>query len=216
MFGAAIAFIALGTSLYQAKPPFYDEIQTFLKADRQAPPAKGQILFVGSSSFAMWTNVQKDFPSHKIINRGFGGSSLPDVIRYADQIIFPYKPKQIVIYCGENDLAGDDKPSAYIVARRFDALHTLIRRKMPTVPLVYVSMKPSPSRRNLMAKEIAANRWIREGLSKDKHATYVDVFTPMLDSTGRPISEIFGPDELHMNEKGYAIWVKILEPVLLP
>ncbi len=107
---------------------------------------------MGSSSFRMWKNVQQDFPGYTIINRGFGGSSLPDVINYADEIIFPYEPKQIVIYCGENDLAASDTVTAQMVVDRFKALFFLIRDRMPDVPVVFVSIKPSPSREKLWPK----------------------------------------------------------------
>ena len=90
------------------QPPFYNDIQNFKKQDSINPPPQHAILFVGSSSFTKWTDVQSYFPGYTILNRGFGGSSLPDVIRYANDIIFPYHPKEIVIYCGENDFAGDD------------------------------------------------------------------------------------------------------------
>ena len=83
----------------KAQAPFYNDIQQFKKQDSIHFPGKQQILFVGSSSFTKWTDIQDYFPSYPIINRGFGGSSLPDVIHYADDIIFPYQPKQIIIYC---------------------------------------------------------------------------------------------------------------------
>src|SRR5919202_6508982 len=88
------------------QPPFWDEIQAFKKQDSLHTPPKHAIVFVGSSSFQKWKDVQDYFPGYKIINRGFGGSSLPDVIRYADDVIIPYQPKQVVIYCGDNDLAS--------------------------------------------------------------------------------------------------------------
>ena len=101
-----LAALAVAGASYAQKPAFYDEIQSFRKQDSVSMPAKNSILFVGSSSFRMWTNIKEDFRMHSVINRGFGGSSLPDVIRYADQIIFPYQPAQVIIYCGDNDLAA--------------------------------------------------------------------------------------------------------------
>lgn len=211
MVHAALFWLAL----QQTKPPFYDDIQAFLKQDQANPPAKGQILFVGSSSFTRWTDVQKDFPDYKILNRGFGGSSLTDVIRYADQIIFPYRPKQIVIYCGENDLAADASLPAYKVYNRFRELFRLIRAKLPSVPIAYVSMKPSPSRTYLLPKMIAGNGWIKDFLKSQPNTKFIDVFPLMTDAVGHPDPELFGPDMLHMNKRGYAIWIREIEPILL-
>ena len=112
------------------QPAFWDDIQAFKKQDSVSFPPKNAILFIGSSSFTKWTDVQKYFPGYTIINRGFGGSSLPDLIRYANEIVFPYQPKQIVIYCGENDLARSDTVTAELVVKRFRQLFTIIRNKL--------------------------------------------------------------------------------------
>ena len=113
-----------------AHPPFWADIQNFKKQDSVSFPSKNAILFIGSSSFTKWKDVQDYFPGYTIINRGFGGSTLLDQIRYANDIIFPYEPKQIVIYCGENDLASSDTVTAEMVVDRFKELYKMIRNKM--------------------------------------------------------------------------------------
>ncbi len=199
----------------QQNEPFYSDIQSFKKHDSaQFPPAHA-ILFVGSSSFTKWTDVQDYFPGYTIINRGFGGSSLPDVIRYADDIIFPYNPKQIVIYCGENDLAASDTVTANMVFSRFTQLFDLIRNKMPKVPIAFISLKPSPSRANLMNKMTDANTMIKDFLKNKNNTAFIDVYSKMLNADGTPVKDIFLDDNLHMNTKGYAIWKKIITPFLV-
>jgi lysophospholipase L1-like esterase len=195
--------------------PFWNDIQSFKQKDSmQAPPANA-ILFVGSSSFTMWRDVQDYFPGYTIINRGFGGSSLPDVIRYAGDVIYPYKPKQIVIYCGENDLAGDEKISGQTVFERFKILFAMIRNEFKNVPIAYISMKPSPSRQKLFPKMIAGNNLIKDFLKKKKNAVFIDVYSKMLNSDGTPMVDIFLEDNLHMNKNGYAIWQKEIQPFLI-
>ena len=194
--------------------PFANEINAFKKQDSANFPPKGAILFVGSSSFRFWTDLNHYFPGYTIINRGFGGSSFPDVIRYADDIIFPYQPKQIVIYCGDNDFSFSDTVSSQTVFNRFKQLFQLIRKNMPGENIVFVSMKPSPSRVRQMAREEETNGWIKQFLSEQKNTGFVDVYHSMLDASGKPISEIFRSDSLHMNEKGYAIWQKLIKPYL--
>lgn len=195
--------------------PFWEDIQNFKKQDSIHFPPKNAILFVGSSSFTKWTDVQNYFPGYKIINRGFGGSSLPDVIRYGDDIIFPYHPKQIVIYCGENDLAASDTATSQIVFNRFKELFVLIRKKLPQVPIVFISLKPSPGRIMLMPKMVSANEMIKKFLSKKSNTGFVDVYHKMLKADGTPIDDIFLEDKLHMNAKGYGIWQKEIQPYLL-
>jgi lysophospholipase L1-like esterase len=199
----------------QQHPAFWDEIQNFKKQDSINPPPKNAILFVGSSSFRKWEDVQKYFPGYKIINRGFGGSSLPDMIRYAGDIIFPYHPKEIVIYCGENDLAAADTVTSQMVFERFKKLFVLIRKKLPKVPIVFISIKPSPSRQHLMPKMVSANMIIKNYLAKNTNTTFVDVYHKMLKTDGTPMDDIFLEDKLHMTPKGYAIWKKAIQPYLL-
>lgn len=198
-----------------AKPPFWQDIQSFRHRDSvQLPPAK-PILFVGSSSFTKWTDVQNYFPGYTILNRGFGGSMLTDLLRYEEDVIFKYDPKQIVIYCGENDLAASDTVTSRIVFDRFKNLYSEIRAVYPNVPVVFVSLKPSPSRWQLKEKEIAANNMIEKYLKKEKSAQFVSVWKAMLGDDGKPKPEIFIEDNLHMNAQGYVIWQKILQPYLV-
>jgi lysophospholipase L1-like esterase len=197
------------------QPPFYADIQAFKKQDSIHAPLSHPILLVGSSSFTKWQDVQTYFPGYVIVNRGFGGSTLLDLIRYADEIIFPYQPKQILIYCGENDLAASDTVSAKIVAGRFKTLFDIIRAKMPTTPVAFISLKPSPSRQHLMAKMEAVNKEIKKYLKGKAHTAFIDVYHAMLTREGLPMPQLFIEDNLHMNAQGYAIWKKLIEPYLL-
>lgn len=211
-----VALLLLSTFLkVLAQPAFQNEIQAFKKQDSISPPPKNAILFTGSSSFRKWTDVQTHFPGFTIINRGFGGSVLPDVIRYANDIIIPYRPKQVLIYCGDNDLASSDSITPQIVAARFIQLFNVIRTALPKTRVSFVSIKPSPSRERLMPKMKHANLLIKSFLKKQKNTSYVDVFTPMLLLNGKPKPELFLEDKLHMNEKGYVIWQKAIQPHLI-
>lgn len=214
LFSAFILFI-LTQSGHAQKPDFWDDIEAFRKRDSIEMPAPNQVLFVGSSSFTLWTDVQKYFPSVPIINRGFGGSSLADLLRYKEEVIFKYKPKQVVMYCGENDFAASDTVSVQTVVNRFRQLFGFTRQRLGNISFVYVSMKPSPSRKHLMPKFARANAEIRGFLKKYKNTIFVDVYRSMLKPDGSPMTDIFLEDNLHMNAKGYAIWQKLLAPHLL-
>ena len=199
----------------QQCPPFWDDILFFRKKDSIQFPPKNAILFIGSSSFKNWTDVQDYFPGYTIINRGFGGSTLKDVTRYVYDILLPYQPKQLVIYCGENDLASAENPSAMDVVLRFKTLYGIVRQNLPNTVVHYISMKPSPSRKHLLLKMQEANKQIETFLKKEKKAGFINVYNAMLDATGEPKREIFLEDQLHMNASGYAIWKKIIQPYLL-
>ena len=196
------------------QPPFWNDIQNFKKQDSISFPPKKAILFIGSSSFTKWTDVQNYFPGYTIVNRGFGGSTLLDQIRYANDVIFPYEPKQIVIYCGENDLASSDTVTAAMVVDRFKQLYQMIRAKTEA-PIAFISLKPSPSRKHLFPKMKESNQQIRDFLATQANTSFIDVNTKMLNASGEPMSEVFLEDSLHMNAKGYAIWQKEIQPILL-
>lgn len=191
---------------------FQKEINEFKEKDKKSFPPKDAILFVGSSSFTKWTDVQDYFPSYPIINRGFGGSVLNDVIGYANDIIIPYHPRQVVIYCGDNDIA--DGAKAPDVLKRFTDLFNIIRTGLPQASVVYISIKPSPSRARLMPVMEEANAAIRKFLSGYPATGYVDVYHPMLTDAGNPKPEIFLGDSLHMNAQGYKIWQQAITPFL--
>lgn len=212
-----VLFVFLCVNLFaqNIKPAFWNDIQQFRKLDSVQHPPSHAILFVGSSSFTKWTDVQNYFPGYTIINRGFGGSTLSDVLRYEEDVIFKYDPKQIVIYCGENDIASSDTVTAAAVANRFKTLFSEIRAVYPNVPIVYISMKPSPSRWQLKGKFIQANNLIENFLKKQNNAKFVSVWKAMLGPNGKPRQELFIEDNLHMNAKGYAIWQKLIQPQLI-
>jgi lysophospholipase L1-like esterase len=206
--------ICILASVQSFAQPFADEIQAFKNQDKTTPPPNNAILFVGSSSFRKWTDVSNYFPGDTIINRGFGGSSFPDVIRYTKDIIIPYHPKQVVIYCGDNDLASSDAITADSVFERFRTLFEAIRVGLPGENIVFVSIKPCPSRARLKDKMEKANLLIQTYLSIEPNTAFVDVYHKMLNPDGSIMTDIFLEDNLHMNAKGYAIWQKEILPYL--
>jgi lysophospholipase L1-like esterase len=210
-----ILFLSGNLFAQDTKPPYYNDVQAFKKQDSVSFPKKNAILLIGSSSFTMWKDVQEYFPNYTIINRGFGGSELKDQLRYVKEIVYPYQPKQIIIYCGENDLASSDTVTAKMVFKRFTQLYYLLKNKLPNVSIIYVSMKPSPSRQLLMGKMREGNTLIRNFLKTKKKTGFVDVYKEMIDDEGKPVAELFLEDNLHMNKQGYAIWKKAIEPFLL-
>ena len=178
-------------------------------------PPKNAILFIGSSSFTKWTDVQNYFPGYTIINRGFGGSTLPEVSDYVEDNIAQYHPKQVVIYCGENDLASSDTVTPMVVFNRFKQLFKIIRSKAGEINITFVSIKPSPVRKSLQLKVEKANELISGFLKSRSGTGFVDVYHPMLFKDRAINGSIFTSDSLHMNPKGYAIWQKVMQPFLL-
>jgi lysophospholipase L1-like esterase len=189
--------------------PFKQEVLQFKKSDSIVMPPKGQIVFAGSSSFTKWKDVAMYFPGYPIINRGFGGATLVDLIYYVDEAIIKYQPSQVFIYCGENDMADVDTVSPATVLLRFKTLHTILLKKLPrATKIIFVSLKPSVARWHLETKFIEANKLIEGYIATQKNMQYLDVHTAMLDEKKEVLKDIFIADQLHMNPKGYLIWQK--------
>lgn len=207
-----IPVLALNT-LAQEKQPFQDDVNAIKAYDRiYAPPAE-PILFIGSSSIRLWVDFTKTFKDYTVLNRAIGGAVTADVDRYLEDLVFSYHPKQLVIYVGENDLLN--APDAETVFSNFQKLYTDIRAKLPNTPIIYISIKGSPSRKEYQAKALEANRLINAYIKGQTHITFVDVYQPMLDNSGNMQPHLFKKDMLHMNASGYAIWNKLVLPLLL-
>ncbi|MEO6288036.1 MAG: GDSL-type esterase/lipase family protein [Dyadobacter sp.] len=187
-------------------------IVAYEKQDAEKMPAPGGIVFTGSSSFTKWQSAAEDLAPLPIINRGFGGSTLPEVIYYADRTVTKYKPKTVVIYC-ENDMFGSKPKTPEQVRDAYVTLVKQIRQKQPDVQLYGMSLKPSPSRWARKDEVIKANKLIQDYIKTDKKHGYIDVWPVMLKN-GRPDGSIFLGDSLHMNGEGYKRWVKVLKPIL--
>ncbi len=199
----------------KAAAPTADRWETAIRAfeaeDQKAFPPKGGIVFVGSSSIRLW-DVEKSFPGLGVLNRGFGGSQLADAVQYADRIVTPYQPRTVVLYAGDNDLAAGKSPQQILEDyRQFVAkVHT----KLPDARIIYLGIKPSLKRWKLIDKVRATNALIRDDAARDPRLVFVDVEKPMLGPDGRPRPELFLPDGLHLNAKGYELWTALLRPHL--
>ena len=188
-----------------------EEMNAFEVLDGEAPMQNG-ILFTGSSSIRFWKDPVKDFNNDKILNRGFGGSQIIDLIENFDQIILKYQPEKIVIYSGDNDV--DSGKSAEIVYGDFCTLFGMIKAKLPDTKVVYIAIKPSISRWEKVLEMNKANIMINEFMNRQFNGVFVDIFSPMIGLDGKPMQELFIKDGLHMSDKGYQLWTEILSPYI--
>jgi lysophospholipase L1-like esterase len=191
-----------------ASAPFEDEIAQFEASDKVSPPAKGGVVFVGSSSIRLWPNLKADFPGVNVVQRGFGGSELWQVVDYAPRIVLPYCPKRIVVYAGDNDLAAGRTPEQ--VLDDYKDFVALVRGSLPQTRIAFVAIKPSGSRWALADKMRRTNQLVRNYSSRDPKLAFIDAFTPMLGRDGAPRGDLFVADSLHMNARGYAVWRDLL------
>lgn len=199
-------------SVYERDTLWRQDIERFKEWDEENPPEKGGILFIGSSSFRAWDSLEDDFSDYNILNRAFGGSHLIDLIWYFEDIVLPSRPCQIIVYEGDNDIAAGKSPDAYL--EDVITFVRLVELHLPGTIIDFVSTKPSPARKEWSDDYRQANQLVRAFSMKQPNVRYIDVEQLMYDQGGNIIEEIFIQDRLHMNEKGYDIWEKVIGPYL--
>jgi lysophospholipase L1-like esterase len=187
-------------------------IQKFEKSDQETPPPPEVNLFVGSSSIVM-LDVVRLFPEYKVLNRGFGGSQFSDLLYYVNRVVTPYKPAKIFIYEGDNDIFLGENPKN--ILKEAKKVRKIIAKKLPGVPVVFISAKPSVARWKLKEQYESFNRGLKKYAKRAKLTGYADVWSPMLDQSGKVFTHIFREDGLHMNDEGYKIWQAVLNPYLV-
>jgi lysophospholipase L1-like esterase len=186
----------------------------FAATDRAAPPPPGGVLFVGSSSIRLWQNLEQQFKAQPVVlKRGFGGSRLSDCVTYLNRLVISYRPRLVLLYAGDNDIAAGSGPAE--VLHRFAAFAKGVHVALPATRIAYISIKPSPARRALLPRIREANDLIHDYIDHHAGLEYIDVHTPMLDTAGQPRAELFRPDRLHLNDAGYALWQRVIEPYVV-
>jgi lysophospholipase L1-like esterase len=170
------------------------------------------IVFTGSSTIRMWKSLQEDFPEHKVINAGFGGSQSSDLLFYLNELVLDYKPSKVFIYEGDNDLSGGKSVEEILV--NYNLITSKIHRALPETEIILISPKPSVSRWELADEYLELNKNLKKSTKGKNYLKYADLWKPMLNKDKEPMKDIFLKDNLHMNEKGYAIWAKTIKKFL--
>jgi lysophospholipase L1-like esterase len=191
---------------------FEKEIAAYEAADRANPPAKGGIVFTGSSTIRRWTTLAADFPGVNVLNRGFGGCQIEDCTYFADRILFPYEPKMIVLRAGGNDIHAGK--SAERVFEDWKAFVAKVRSKMPDVPIVFIGLAPAPSRWSERDANKALNDLVKAHASSEPNLKFVDGYDMTVTPDGQAREDLFVKDRLHFNEVGYKLLVERVRPAL--
>ncbi len=191
--------------------PWEAAVAAIERHDEKHPPPHNGIVFVGSSSIRFW-KLEKYFPNQDVINRGFGGSYISDSVYFAERLVLKHKPRTIVLYAGDNDLAAGKSPeTVFGDLKQFDQkIHTAL----PAARILVISVKPCRLRAKLIDKVRQTNELIEAHCKKDERLVYVDVFHPMLEKDGKPRKELFIFDGLHLNTAGYKLWASLVSPHL--
>jgi lysophospholipase L1-like esterase len=210
-------FVALGGAMALAQTNrdftrWEKEISTYEQADRTNPPPKGAVLFIGSSTVRLWKSLAQDFPDHRVINRGFGGSQIVDATYFAERLIFPHQPRTIFLRSGGNDLWSGKSPET--VFADFKEFVRKVHAKLPGTEVVFISLCPSVARWKQAEKEKALNTLVQEFVRQTPRVKYVETYAMSLGTDGQPRPELFVADKLHFNAEGYKLLAELVRPHL--
>lgn len=213
---AVISFASTSFAKDEVKPTenkYESTFKKFEKQDAENPPKTGGVLFLGSSSIRMW-DLEKwfDCPSHTMINRGFGGSMTSDVLYFFDRIIPVYKPKTIVFYCGDNDIARKKSPEE--VLKDFDTFWARTKKELPQCHLLYVPVKQSFAREKMWDEMMKVNEGIQKRAARITTLHYCDTIPLLLNEEGQLDRKYFLKDGLHLSDAGYEKWTKLVKSYL--
>lgn len=219
LFGSLLLTSGCQTPRLVSLPPlaptnrWAKEIAAFDANDATNPPLRRPIVFTGSSSIRLWKDLPRDYPGLRVMNRGFGGSQLSDVQEHFERLILRYHPRQVVLYAGANDIAA--KKSAETVLADLKAVVNRIHRELPHTKVAFISIALNPARWEQRDAVRAANAAVAEFMAQDPRRQFIDVTSAMLGPDGQPKPEIFVADRLHMNRKGYELWVPLVRAALV-
>ncbi|MCR9276802.1 MAG: GDSL-type esterase/lipase family protein [Pseudomonadaceae bacterium] len=195
-------------------PKLWDAtIRGFALEDEIIGPQHGAIVATGSSSMRFWDNrIEEDLAPLTIISRGFGGSNMNDVLHHLDTLVLNHKPRAVLLYEGDNDVAQGVDTDTIIATftRAFERIHA----QDDAVRIYVLSAKPSIARLAMWPAMVAVNERLAKLANADERITYIDVATPMLNADGTPNEALFVSDMLHMNQRGYDIWRDTVAPIL--
>jgi hypothetical protein len=190
-------------------PHYEGEVADLVRRREAAEPiAPGVAVFYGSSSIRLWNSLAEDFFDIPVLNMGFGGSTLAACAYYFERVIVPCKPHTLVCYAGENDIGDGVKPEGVVAS--FCSLQHKVTQHLGDIPFVYLSVKPSPARWNVIDRIREVNRRIAEEVKHRETSYFLDVHTPMLRDDGTPRRELWTEDNIHMNSLGYHVWWQVI------
>ncbi len=207
-------FVSILKSVRGDPDAWETSIQKFEAQDQLHPPMKNAIVFTGSSSFTLWSTLEQDMAPLPVINRGFGGARMPDMLHYMERIVLPYQPRAIVLFAGTNDISGTKPANAQQIYDGYLAFVQRVQEALPETIIYFVAITPTPSRWKYWSIASEANRLIQEHMQSDPRLRFIDLTDHLLGADGKPDRSLYRIDRLHPNTKGYVKWTAVIKPRL--
>jgi hypothetical protein len=187
-----------------------NDIREFEQLDKSVKYSPEAIMVAGSSSIKLWATLETDMYPYPVIQRGYGGARLSDFAVYADRIFAPHPCRAIVIFIANDITGGDSDKSPREVAELFRYLVKIIRKTHPDTPVFWIAVTPTAARWSVWDKIQEVNTRISDICDDDDNTWFIRTDFAFLDANGKPRTELFIEDKLHLNRQGYAVWTEIV------
>ena len=207
-----VGLVSTATAQRSSDPTRWADAIAAFDADAASRP-EGAIVLTGSSSFARWRTMEEDLAPLTVVPRGFGGSTMADVLHWVDRLVMPYKPRAVVLYEGDNDTFYGVAPTK--VAGELKQIISKIHAALPDTRVYMLSVKPSLARVSVWDEAQKTPELYKQIAASDDRLHFIDVATPFLKADGKVMDGVFVDDGLHLNDKGNAIWAKAIKSALM-
>lgn len=216
LLGITFLFFTVAVSA-QEVDRWESEMLQFEELDRTHNYSPESILFTGSSSIRLWETLEEDMYPYPVIQRGFGGSTMEDVLKHSDRYISVHSFSAVVVFVA-NDITGNlnaDKTPAE-VRELFEEFINKIRSYDEKAPIFIMAITPTKSRWNVWDESRAANHHLASLADQFEQVLFVPTEDLFLGSDGKPIDNLFVSDQLHLAPSGYELWTRRLRSYLDP
>lgn len=216
---AALVIIALNQMRAQSfneDPAYWENDIAKIEARYNGNYPQDVVVFIGSSSIRKWETLADDMAPIPALNHGFGGSKIKDSTYYLDRLVFPFKPRAVVLFAGTNDINGVEGSSktGEQVYEGFVDFVEAIRAEDPELPIYFISISPTNARWKVWDEAHKANELIAAYTATQHNVAFIDTTEQLLGADGLPNKDLFVWDGLHLNADGYAVWTSIIKPIL--
>ncbi|MBQ2706808.1 MAG: hypothetical protein IJF67_00985 [Clostridia bacterium] len=176
------------------------------------PIVKGGILLYGSSFFTNWQNAADEVAEasagkYTVVNHGFGGATVDELLYFYPRLVKPYDPSVIVTRVGPNDLyRGFTPEEAWMMAWR---LYEFLRADFPEARIVIFCCFEHPSAKGAKAeKYIAFDAHQKEYAEATENVDFVNISDffyedPAFVGSYEGFRDIFREDGLHLRPEIY-------------
>jgi len=207
-YSIAIFFLLVFAHPAIAQEPWENAMQAFEAQDKANTYPAESIFLTGSSTIVLWKTAARDLAPYPIINRGFGGSNMNDVLRLTDRYMAHHTYRAVIVFVANDITGGPNDKSPEQVRDGFRDFILKTRSYNADAPIFLVAITPVRSRWAVWNNSRAANQLLAQLADDHANVLFIPTEDLFLGVDGLPIAELFVADQLHLSEAGYSRFAK--------